>query len=205
MDEVKAAAPSPSYASTAQGRIVAWNRAARELLGYDKKQAIGARCWELLRGRDIYGEPFCGPDCPLVRLVARGEPLHRFALNLQRADGRRIALHVSASLLPVEGTSQQAVVHVLDRCRCEGIARGIEHHGALSSPAGPCRGPADLGWRERRILQLLAAGCGTEHIAQRLFMRADTVRNDVRRMRCTLGERSFAEAVAAVRSCRETS
>jgi PAS domain S-box-containing protein len=199
MDELDVGGADPSYASTAAGQIVAWSRAATELLGYDKRQAVGARCWELMRGRDIYGERFCGPNCPVARTVGCEEALRRFALSLQRADGRRIAVHVSGLVLPVHGSSERAVVHVLDRCRCEGVAAEVERGGVPRSTVPRYRAPADLVWRELKILQLLADGSGTEQIAQRLFMRAGTVRAQVRSMRRTLGERSFAEALSAAR------
>jgi DNA-binding NarL/FixJ family response regulator len=57
------------------------------------------------------------------------------------------------------------------------------------------KGTADLTAREREVLTLLAQGCSTDEIQQRLFLSQHTVRNHVRNVLNKLRARTKLEAV----------
>jgi len=51
------------WAVDASQRIVFWNQAAEELLGFTADQALGRLCYQLLTGQDTQGQPFCQAEC----------------------------------------------------------------------------------------------------------------------------------------------
>ena len=62
----------PAYAVDRRGTIVAWNAAARRVFGYSAYEAIGRKCWEVLRGQDAFGNKYCGRHCPLLEMAVNG-------------------------------------------------------------------------------------------------------------------------------------
>jgi PAS domain-containing protein len=47
-------------------RIVRWSDRATELLGVEKSDAMGKRCYEILNGADANNPVGCGRDCPVL-------------------------------------------------------------------------------------------------------------------------------------------
>jgi DNA-binding NarL/FixJ family response regulator len=86
------------------------------------------------------------------------------------------------------------------------IARGEALFGApvaqrlLDNVAGPTVSPLpDLSARERQILELLVARCGTNEIARRLFLSPKTVRNHISSILGKLHVSDRAQAIAVAR------
>jgi PAS domain-containing protein len=75
----------PAYAVAGEGTIVAWNAAARKALGYSAAQAVGQKCWELLKGKDAFGNDYCGKHCPLLDLALHGKPVNRCRMSFRTA------------------------------------------------------------------------------------------------------------------------
>src|SRR6267142_5216423 len=46
------------------GRILTWNRAAAQILGYRANETVGRQCCEILAGQDVGGGRICSPGCP---------------------------------------------------------------------------------------------------------------------------------------------
>ena len=63
------------YSCDWHGRIVSWNNAAERLTGISASDAIGRRCWEVIRGRDANGNLVCREDCVVARRLKRGRPV----------------------------------------------------------------------------------------------------------------------------------
>jgi DNA-binding NarL/FixJ family response regulator len=72
------------------------------------------------------------------------------------------------------------------------VSRGRDREGLRDS----------LSPREREVLQLLADGVGTRHIAQRLGIGYATVRTHVRSISAKLGTSSMVKAVVAARDLK---
>jgi len=79
-----------AFAVDRNGQIVAWNQAAKRTFGYTKSRALGKRCWELLSGRDIFGNQSCCEGCP-VRAAA-------FVLTISPSTVRNHTQHILSKL-----------------------------------------------------------------------------------------------------------
>ena len=65
-----ASTADPAFAVDRKGVLVGWNRAAEETFGRTAAAVLGRFCWETLSGRDVWGNAYCGPGCPLMRMAA---------------------------------------------------------------------------------------------------------------------------------------
>ncbi len=74
-------------------RITSFNRAAQEITGVPRAEALGRRCFEVFRA-DI-----CETGCMLRRTIASGTPLANALVHIYRADKRRIPIRISTALL----------------------------------------------------------------------------------------------------------
>ncbi|WP_425248291.1 sigma 54-interacting transcriptional regulator [Dissulfuribacter thermophilus] len=79
-------------------RITSFNRAAEKITGHKAKEAIGKHCAE------IFKSSICGPDCILARSIGQRTPILNKAITIERADGAKIPVSISASpLLDADG------------------------------------------------------------------------------------------------------
>ncbi|MGM0453476.1 MAG: sigma-54 interaction domain-containing protein [Thermodesulfobacteriota bacterium] len=76
-----------------QWRITSFNRAAEEITGTDRAEAIGRPCSEVFRAS------MCEVDCALKKTMQSGEPVVDKAGFIVNAQGRRIPISVSTALL----------------------------------------------------------------------------------------------------------
>jgi len=74
-------------------RITLFNRAAEEITGIARDEAVGRFCWEVLRAS------VCENDCVLRRTMETGQPLVNLPIFIVRGDGKRIPISVSTALL----------------------------------------------------------------------------------------------------------
>ncbi len=74
-------------------RITLFNRAAEEITGISRDEAVGRFCWEVLRAS------VCENDCVLRRTMETGRPLVNLPIFIVRGDGKRIPISVSTALL----------------------------------------------------------------------------------------------------------
>lgn len=83
-------------------RIISWNTAATEMLGYSRAEALGQVCWELLLGHTPDGEPFCRPVCTLRQKLQMREAITSLDLLLRHRAGNRVLVNVST--IPIAET-----------------------------------------------------------------------------------------------------
>jgi len=74
-------------------RITSFNRAAEEITGTDRREAVGRYCWEVFRAS------MCESDCALRRTMETGEPVINKAAFIVNSGGRRVPVSVSTALL----------------------------------------------------------------------------------------------------------
>ncbi len=76
-----------------QWRITSFNRAAEEITGVSRREAIGRRCSDVLRSS------MCGSDCALQKTLKTGKPVVGRSGYIIDADGDRIPISVSTAVL----------------------------------------------------------------------------------------------------------
>ncbi|MFO8015277.1 MAG: sigma 54-interacting transcriptional regulator [Phycisphaerae bacterium] len=76
-----------------QWRITSFNRAAEEITGVPRDEAVGRRC------ADVFRSSMCETACALRETMQTGEPVIDRSAFIVDADGRRIPISVSTALL----------------------------------------------------------------------------------------------------------
>ena len=76
-----------------QWRIMAFNRAAEEITGCSRSEAVGRPCCEVFRAS------ICESECALRRTMTTGRPIVGKAVYIVDAEGQRVPISVSAALL----------------------------------------------------------------------------------------------------------
>ncbi len=190
----------PAFAVDAGHVIVAWNRAAEDLLGYAAPEVLGRPCAQVIAGRDAHGHIVCTSLCPLHNALRHGERMREMRIQVRRRDGAPLWVAMTSLVLP---GAEAVVVHLLrditaERTREVFLRQVLEGASALVDtpvPARPDPPPAVLSPRETEILRLLASGYGTRAIAQTLAISPATVRNHIQQIMMTLRVHSRLEAV----------
>ena len=77
-------------------RITSFNRAAEEITGIKRQEAVGKRCKDVLRA-DV-----CETDCTLAETMQTGKPIMNKAVHIIDANGKRRAITISTALLKDE-------------------------------------------------------------------------------------------------------
>lgn len=73
--------------------ITSFNRAAEEITGISRKEAIGRHCWEVFRSN------MCEQDCALKKTMEEGRPFISTSAYIINSDKKRIPITASTSLL----------------------------------------------------------------------------------------------------------
>lgn len=74
-------------------KILSFNRAAEEITGISREEAIGRHCWEVFRSN------MCERDCALKKTMEEGKSFVNSATYIIRSDRKRVPITVSTSLL----------------------------------------------------------------------------------------------------------
>jgi len=180
--------------------IVAWNRAAEDLLEVKAGEVIGRDCSVVIGGRNGEGHVVCSTLCPFGLAIRHGERLPTMDLQVRRAG--RPPIWVRMISIVVSG-ADPCVVHIMhditdDRSREVFVQQVLQAASSLSGtgdPKTPNGPPVLLSPRETEILRLLATGAGTRAIAQALCISPATVRNHIQQIMTSLHAHSRLEAV----------
>lgn len=89
-----------AYAIDGEQTIVFWNQAAENMLGYSRAEALGMKCWQLIKGHSTEGNDFCRNNCQVITQIAQGKPGEHFDLLVQHRDGHCLLVNVSTLPLP---------------------------------------------------------------------------------------------------------
>ena len=74
-------------------RITSFNRAAEKITGISRKEAIGKRCFEVLRAN------VCETGCVIQKSIETGKAISDMSVYIVRADKKRIPITVNTALL----------------------------------------------------------------------------------------------------------
>ena len=206
--DLLAQSETPALATDGHGHVVFWNHAAERVFGRTSNQVLGHRCYDVMGGRDVFGNRFCHENCAVLSMTRKGESVRAFEMAVQSAS-RPEQFSVTVMRLPGSGPEQVTLVHLMQPIDQQGrLARALEQLGARDearppAPAEPAvRGPVALAKapplteREREILRLVAAGLPNKEIAQKLGISLATVRNHVHNILEKLEVHSKLEAVS---------
>lgn len=195
----------PMFVVDREERIVLWNDAATELLGFAADDALGRPCYEIVRGLTAEHRRYCGPECAVIRCAERGTPPTAFEILCPTGHGRLLWLEVRIVLTDSE--TGPLYVHVLrdidEERRLIEYAREVMDSSAVAlirrevRPAAVVTSP--LSTRETEVLRLLDRGERPAEIAERLNISRRTARNHVQSIISKLGAHSAIEALAVAR------
>ena len=76
-----------------QWRITSFNRAAEEITGISRKDAVGQRCC------DVFRASVCESQCTLRQTMTTGRPIVGKPIYIVSVDGRRIPIGISTAIL----------------------------------------------------------------------------------------------------------
>jgi DNA-binding CsgD family transcriptional regulator len=184
------------------GTVVSWNTAAVELFGVPLRQALGAPCQAIVRGRTALGQPLCCMGCPPLETARTGHSAPPFDLTVPASRGldqRRVRVHV-VTLRDPDG-QPQGVLHLVEDAEAQRRRERIgERYLALlpdrsEQERGPCTA---LTPREQEVLQLLAQGQTAREVAAGLGIRYSTARTHIQRILSKLGAHNRVTALASV-------
>lgn len=194
----------PSFAVDLDGRVVALNDLAGELLGVDPSVAIGRQCWALLRGVKPDKRVVCKQTCPFLQAAREGDssvpvdiliPVFHSPIRSTSDWLRSLVHHVALR----DGRGQPtALLHLLARPRAHGQHERDDEddHARGLTAVGPTR--AHLSQREWQVLRLLADGLTTRQVAERLGIAYTTARNHAQRILEKLGAPNRVAALMRV-------
>jgi DNA-binding CsgD family transcriptional regulator len=189
---------APSFTRGSDGLITSWNRAAERLLGHRAVDVTGCRCHEVLAGRDVFGNVYCGERCPVARMATRREEVHPFVLKVHDARGRLVDVRVSILALEDGPGPWPELVCVMEPFAAR-TAVVTHHPTADGTGVRTARLGTPLSARELQVLRMVAAGRPTTHIAATLGVSRHTVRNHVAACLRKLDCHSRLEAVSVAR------
>ena len=189
----------PAFATDSRERIVFWNRGAARVFGRRSEEALGRRCFEVVCGRDVFGNRFCYANCPISAMARAEEPICGFETRISSVTrpADQVLVHVTILRIPGPRPDLFTLVHVvqpIDPALREARAPRLAEAPALSTPpedAGPPLTP-----RERDVLDLVAAGLQNKEVAQALGLSLATVRNHVHNALEKLGLHSKLEMIS---------
>jgi len=204
-----------AYVVDGRQRIVAWNQAAEELLGFTAQAVIGQPCHQIIGGRADGGCVICRRGCQPFVVSRRGELVPSFDVQVRTAHGRSRWVNagvIAVTVTDADGALGPAVIHLLRDVEAKKQAETFAAEVAVLSrqvTLRPLGSPAQIAQdlplapltsREQDILVLLAEGADTAAIASHLLIGKSTVRNHIQRILHKLGAHSRLEAVACARN-----
>jgi DNA-binding CsgD family transcriptional regulator len=193
------------FAFDANDLVILWNKACERLLGRAAYEVLGRHCYDIMCGRDAFGNMYCCPSCPITTQARshKDDPVQRFELEVAAGAGQRKKVSITTFAIPAVRSGPATLVHVL---REPGAAvSSLEGELAVAvaptpKERTPARTPSSpttpLTKRELEILRLMARGTPTDAIAEEMFIAPVTVRNHIARILQKLDVHSKLAAVA---------
>ncbi|MBI3605865.1 MAG: PAS and helix-turn-helix domain-containing protein [Nitrospirae bacterium] len=218
---VKGATSSFSYQTPegvvemdATGKILSANPSAEEILGYASGEMAGKPCYETCQGHDLSGNRYCFPNCTVMEMAKRNEPVQNFDIQVLTRAGKKIWLNVT-TLLESNGsyTVDSRIIHIFRKVpspmgaeyffrqipdlnetlnKSQGLLQSYQktnHVGSVAKQFG-------LSPRETEVFKLLTEGHGTHEMGGMLKLKTTTVRTHIQRILKKLNVHSMLEAVA---------
>jgi PAS domain S-box-containing protein len=97
--------------------VRSWNPAMVDLTGYTGEEAVGQKCFNLLRARDTEGVDMCAADCPILAAARSSHEEVRDASVLNKDGVARWIHYAHAPIMGSDGEMDSDVVVVRDVTR----------------------------------------------------------------------------------------
>jgi len=186
-----------AFVTGGDGRIILWNHAAEQVLGYAADEVMGKPCCVVLAGCDQDGNRLCHPRCQRRTLFTEEEPVRSFDVQARTRAHGHVWINVSVLGLPTAASGQDAIVHLFrDVTATRNLGQVLRDHQTEAPPLEPNIEENALSRRQVQILKLLSAGSNTKDVARQLHVSTATVRNHVQNILGKLGVHSRLQAVA---------
>jgi PAS domain S-box-containing protein len=188
-------------------RIKSWNKSAKNILGFNHKDAEGQLCYQILNGLDDEGALFCKAYCKILKMVQKSKPISSYDLSVQTKNGDRRWLNISILSLNNSQNGNKVIMHIFrDISQKKDNEDFFRHFMETASqydnfPSNNETDPdppeliEELTNRQKEVLNLLARGLGTREIAENLTISTNTVRNHIQNILQKLRVNSRLEAV----------
>lgn len=188
-------------------RIVYWNRAAEEILGFDRGEVNGQYCYQILQGVDEEKRIICQEHCRVAKLVLKAEPASNYDLRVRSGQGGKYWLNMSVFNYKMHMNGyKDLIVHLFRDVTPQKEDERLFHRlleVAREYRSDPPELEKDQGIslevltpRERDILSLMVEGRGTREMSQILSISPNTVRNHVQNILQKLNVHTRLEAVS---------
>jgi PAS domain S-box-containing protein len=177
-------------------RIVLWNPAAEQIIGYSAREVVGSACCLPFIGDDDDSQ--CCPVCSVTTLSKVVDPERTVDLRTRTKAGRRIWLNVT-TLASKGPDGEWLTMHLFrDVTSTKELLAQIRQRWSTTDGRAVegANGGHILTRRERELLRLLGLGLNTGDAAERLHVSRTTVRNHVQHILKKLGVHSRLQAVA---------
>jgi len=188
-------------------RIIYWNPAAQEMLGYAPADVLGRSCYDIVRGHDDHDHIWCRGNCAVLAKARLGQPVETFSTLAASKSGEMRWINISILALAAPEDDTLIILHLFrdasDHKRREQFARQVlnlvENMQQISLPSPATPGSVlieSLSQRELDVLRLMAQGHSTQQIAVALSISKSTTRNHIQNVYQKLNVHTRAQAVA---------
>lgn len=183
------------------GKVVMWNEAAQELLGYTEEEATGKAAHEVLQGEDRFGNMFFTQA--VMQMRDQDRPIKPFELHARAKDGTLKPLLCTVLTFRGKKPEQSLLLYQFNELKAHSTPVFLQTF--VTTGVGPVDGgawkrdreerSAPISRREKEVLSLLAQGHNTVAIGKQLKISQTTVRNHIQNLLQKLGVHSRLEAI----------
>ncbi len=192
-----------AFTLTEQGEILSWNKAAEELFGYPRADALHHSCFEILHGRGALGTSVCHENCSVLECSAGRTQIPNFDMQTRTRGGTPIWVNLSTLVFQNPRTRRRLVVHfardITGQKKTMDLAEKMldasRQFAEVSRPPAQAEPAPDLSDQERRILQQFAEGKSSAEIGRALDISLQTLRNHLHHINQKLRTHNRLEAV----------
>lgn len=198
------------FAIGSDHRIIFWNKAAQDILGFNAKEVLGEFCHNVIFGRTESGEVLCSKSCCVMDKIEKGNKVSNFDILAHTKAGATVWINVSIIGIPSRHEDLNVAVHIFraitERKREQILINKIisnikledqtKKDAYISKLSTLSRKPhSKLTRREYDVLRLLAEGRSARDIAQELYISWSTARKHIQNILSKLDLHSKLEAV----------
>lgn len=186
----------PAFAVDMNGTIRLWNPGCSEVLGYDVSDAVGRQCWQLLNGRDTWGNQYCCEHCPLRTMARQRRSIKSFHATFESNAGERKPFAVSC-LTVYDEPGSEILIHTLHHEELDKREETttVSRNGNDADTPVERFAKGSLSPRESEVIEYLAEGHSTRHIAELMGVSVRTVRTHIQHTLYKLGAHTRRDAI----------